>query len=96
MDFTKCGGGSAVLDVMLPASNNMNPDIFASFIYACGRYDCPTLQPNVLSREDLIDAKIHPERHKNLIVRISGLSAYFVALTPQVQDEIIARAMYEV
>ena len=94
LDFTACGGGSCVLDVKLPLSGNMTPEIFAAFIRACRQYGCPTLQPNVVSQEELLDAKQHPEKHRDLIVRICGLSAYFVALTPRVQDEIIARNMY--
>ena len=95
VDFTACGGGSCVLDVKLPLSGHMTPPLFAAFIRACGEYGCPTLQPNVVSQEDLLDARIHPEAHQDLIVRICGLSAYFVALTPQVQEEIIARTLYE-
>lgn len=94
VDFTMCGGGSAVLDVKLPLSKSMNAELFTAFIHACGSYHCPTIQPNVVSQEELLDAKLHPEKHKNLIVRICGLSAYFVALTNEVQDEIIARNMY--
>jgi len=95
VDFTACGGGSSVLDVKLPLSNHMTPQIFASFVQACGKYRCPTLQPNVVSQEDLLDARVHPEKHRQLVVRICGLSAYFVALTPQVQEEIIARNLCE-
>ena len=95
MDFTSCGGGSAVLDVKLPLSRHMTPELFASFIRACGQYHCPTIQPNVVSQEELLDAKLHPEKHQSLIVRICGLSAFFVALTPEVQDEIIARNLYQ-
>lgn len=91
MDFTACGGGSAVLDVKLPASGAFTADHFAAFARTCGQMECPTLQPNVVSPQELLDAKEHPERHKDLIVRISGLSAYFVALEDHVQDEIIAR-----
>lgn len=94
VDFTSCGGGSAVLDLKLPASGGMDEKLFAGFLRACFQCGCPTLQPNVISQEDLLDARVHPEKHKNLIVRISGLSAYFVALTPEVQDEIIARNVY--
>lgn len=94
IDFTMCGGGSAVLDVKLPLSKSMNAELFTAFIRACSNYHCPTIQPNVVSQEELLDAKVHPEKHKNLIVRICGLSAYFVALTNEVQDEIIARNMY--
>jgi len=95
VDFTVCGGGTAVIDMQLPLSSAFTPEHFASFIRACNLYQCPTIQPNVVSVDDLKDAKIHPENHKNLIVRISGLSAFFVALNPEVQDEIIARNQYQ-
>jgi formate C-acetyltransferase len=51
------------------------------------------LQPNLVSIETLRDARLHPERHRDLVVRICGLSAYFVSLTPEVQDEIVSRAV---
>ena len=41
--------------------------------------------------ETLKDAKLHPEEHANLMVRVAGYSAYFVQLTPGLQDEVIAR-----
>lgn len=41
--------------------------------------------------EDLKDAKVHPERHKDLRVRMGGLSAYFIAMAPIQQDNIIRR-----
>mgnify|MGYP000016465712 CR=1 FL=1 len=42
------------------------------------------------------DAQARPERHRDLQVRICGLSAYFVALERAVQDEMIERAQMEV
>ena len=50
-----------------------------------------TLQINVVSREELLDAKVHPEKHQNLIVRVGGFSEYFVRLSPGLQDNIIKR-----
>ena len=41
--------------------------------------------------EDLKDAKIHPENHRDLRVRMGGLSAYFIAMAPAQQDNIIRR-----
>ena len=41
--------------------------------------------------EELEDAKIHPENHKNLLVRMGGLSAHFISLAPVQQDMIIER-----
>lgn len=44
-----------------------------------------------INTEDLKDAKIHPEKHKNVRVRMGGLSAYFIAMSPVQQDNIIKR-----
>lgn len=49
------------------------------------------MQINVIDKETLIDAKKNPDKHKNLLVRVVGYSAYFVTLSPQQQDEIIDR-----
>ena len=50
-----------------------------------------TLQVNVVSREELLDAKAHPEKYPNLVVRVGGFSEYFVRLSPGLQDNIIKR-----
>ncbi len=49
------------------------------------------VQYNVVSRETLIDAQIHPEEHRDLIVRVAGYSAFFNVLSKATQDDIIAR-----
>ena len=52
------------------------------------------LQLNSVNREVLIDAQKHPERHKNLIVRVWGWSGYFCELDKDYQDHIIARTEF--
>ncbi len=94
VNFGVCGGANVVLDMILPSSEHFGEDNFAAFVKSCAMSGCVTLQPNVLSKEELIDAKAHPERHKNLFVRVCGLSVYFTALSPEVQDEIIDRNFY--
>ena len=96
IDFTACGGGNAVIDIQLPLSDNLNTDIFAALMRTCAEFGCPTIQPNAVSLDALREAKVNPQKHTNLIVRISGLSAYFTSLTPEVQDEIIERTVYHV
>ncbi len=49
------------------------------------------LSINVLSREELLDAKAHPENYKDLIVRVGGYSDYFVRLPEGLRDNVIAR-----
>jgi pyruvate formate-lyase/glycerol dehydratase family glycyl radical enzyme len=54
------------------------------------------IQFNVHSVAELLDAKVHPENWRNLMVRVGGYSAYFVDLPASLQDEIIARTMHEI
>lgn len=49
------------------------------------------VQYNIVDRATLEDAKAHPEKHKDLIVRVAGYSAFFTVLNPQTQDDIISR-----
>lgn len=49
------------------------------------------VQYNIVSRETLLDAQRHPEKHKDLIVRVAGYSAFFNVLSRATQDDIIAR-----
>ena len=49
------------------------------------------LNVNVFTKETLLDAQKHPEKHKDLIVRVAGYSAFFNILSPQTQNDIIAR-----
>ena len=54
------------------------------------------VQLNVLDTEMLKDAKLHPENYPNLLVRVSGYSAYFNDLSPAMKDEIIQRSCLNV
>ncbi len=49
------------------------------------------VQYNIVSRETLLDAKRNPEKHRDLVVRVAGYSAFFNDLAPDTQDDIIAR-----
>jgi len=49
------------------------------------------MQFNIVDTEELRDAKLHPEKHQDLMVRVAGYCALFTSLIPPVQDAIIAR-----
>lgn len=53
------------------------------------------IQFNILSYETLLDAKAHPENYPELLVRVSGYSAYFKDLNEAMKDEIITRTAYD-
>ena len=70
---------------------SMNPETFAAVFRVVCRKGMHLLQPNCISVEELRDAQVHPERHRNLFVKVCGFSARFVMLSRRWQDEIIAR-----
>jgi formate C-acetyltransferase len=49
------------------------------------------VQYNIVSRATLLEAKVHPEEYRDLVVRVAGYSAFFTTLSPDTQDDIIAR-----
>lgn len=53
------------------------------------------MQFNMISTEVLKEARRHPDQYKDLVIRVAGYSALFVALDPVVQEDIISRMQYE-
>ena len=51
------------------------------------------LQLNCLDRSELLDAMEHPERHRELVVRLYGYSARFVSLDGKMQEEFVSRSI---
>ncbi len=54
------------------------------------------VQFNIMSYDDLIKAKENPEDYPELLVRVSGYSAYFKDLNEAMKDEIITRTAYDI
>lgn len=82
-----------IVDLKLPripesAAHQLIIPIIERFISNGGS----VLQINCIDSEELKSAQKHPERHANLVVRVSGFSATFVSLPKELQDEIIARS----
>ncbi|WP_028863664.1 formate C-acetyltransferase/glycerol dehydratase family glycyl radical enzyme [Psychromonas aquimarina] len=53
------------------------------------------VQYNIVSRETLLAARENPELYRDLVVRVAGYSAFFTALSPDAQDDIIARTEHK-
>ena len=49
------------------------------------------IQYNIVDRETLIDAQEKPEEYHDLVVRVAGYSAFYTNLSPETQNDIIAR-----
>lgn len=68
-----------------------NKESFYNYLRTWRDLGIPHIQFNVVGKETLLDAQLHPERHKGLAVRVAGYSAYFIDLSRGLQDNIIAR-----
>lgn len=64
---------------------------FADLVLSYFKKGGPQLQVTVADAETLKDAKKHPERYPNLVVKVGGYSALFGDLGPDIQDDIISR-----
>jgi pyruvate-formate lyase len=97
LDLVKLTGGSVL-------NMRFNPDVlkdgpkmrkFASLI----RTFCETggylVQFNIVSTDMLREAQRHPEKYRDLLVRVATYSAYFVQLGPELQNDIIARMEFQ-
>lgn len=49
------------------------------------------IQFNIINKETLLAAQREPDKYRGLIIRIAGYSAYFVELSPDLQNDLIAR-----
>ncbi len=87
-------GGISVLDVMLPTNGNLTEELLADFLKAFTYSGGQVLQPNFVTVEQMQAAQKNPEEYKNLMVRVCGLSVYFVNLDKAFQDDMIARNRY--
>jgi trans-4-hydroxy-L-proline dehydratase len=67
----------------------------AHLIRAYFKMDGHHMQFNVVSSDELRRAQNYPDDYRDLIIRVAGYSDYFVDLTTQLQNEIIARTAHE-
>ncbi len=65
--------------------------VFVALMKVFVRNRVQELQFNFTGDKTLLDAQQNPELHRDLVVRVSGFSAYFVALSREVQDDVIRR-----
>ncbi|MHB8063225.1 MAG: pyruvate formate lyase family protein [Ruminiclostridium sp.] len=96
LDHRKFGNGM-VLDLKFHPSffkEKSHKDSFRYLIETYFKLGGMEIQINVVSNETLRNAQKTPDEYRDLIVRVSGFSAYFVELDKLLQDEIIARTEY--
>lgn len=85
---------NSVVNIILPAGKT-DLETCEAFLRSAADSAMESLQLNVVSREQLLDAQIHPEKYPDLIVRVTGFSAKFTSLSEGWQKEVLTRNFYD-
>lgn len=90
-----CWGNTAPIqleiDPML-GSTEEGVDRITSFLTTyCNDMGGTLVNINILDKDTILDANAHPERHPDLVVRVTGFSAYFSALSPDFRQLVVDR-----
>ncbi len=90
-------GGTLLNQKFTPQLLNDEDDLvkLAHLVRSYFRLDGHHIQFNVVSADLLKEAQVHPEKHRDLIVRVAGYSDYFVDCGTELQDEIIRRTEHQ-
>lgn len=94
LNYCGCRLNGNVVDYIIPGAYLKEREKFKYIIQDSIEKGIFELQLNVLDKTTLMDAKIHPEKYPNLIVRVWGYSAYFNDLPEEYKDNLINRAIY--
>lgn len=91
--YGRCPGGNVVNMKLHPSAlaGERGVSAMAALVRGCFALGGAQLQFNTTDRATLMHAMEHPEEHRDLVVRVSGFSAYFVTLDRAVQEDILAR-----
>lgn len=93
LDYTRiCNGGPITIELADSVFRDAGHSPGGDADPHLAQIGCQQLQLNTLNVQTLQDAKRHPERHRNLIVRVWGWSGYFCELAPEYQDQIVDSA----
>ena len=88
-------GALGVPVVNFNVTKNFSDDILKALILGYMKQGGIQLQITYASKEELLDAYEHPERHGNLIVRVGGYSEYFNRLSDELKRMVINRTIQD-
>lgn len=91
----KYHGGSVQNIKFSPSMFNENRTVIKSLFKTYFKRGGCHLMVTVVDKGVLEDAMEHPEKYPDLIVRVSGFSAVFVDLSPNIQQELLSRVLYD-
>jgi formate C-acetyltransferase len=97
LGFETVANGASYTPSFSPASlrDQEHREKFAALLRAYEKLGGTAMQINMVNPDMLRDAQKHPENYQNLMVRVTGYNAYFTMIGKALQDEIIARTVFD-
>jgi len=98
IDFTQFPNGGT-LDLRFdpaPFLAERGRHAFIAFLKGFVELGVMQMQISMVDTETLLDARAHPEKYPNLMVKVAGFSARFVDLSEEEKDEVIGRSLQRV
>jgi len=97
LDFTKVGGGASHIIDLHPTALRGEAGAEKLAMLLRSYFDAGGMNVGitVADEETLREAQAHPDRYRNLMVRVFGFSTQFVSLAPAIQDHVIAKTRHE-
>ena len=94
---SKCIASGEALNLKFPAvTTDKDIETLGQTVETYFKHGGLHVQFNIMSYEDLLRAKKAPDDYPDLLVRVSGYSAYFNELNEAMKDEIITRTAYNI
>jgi len=90
LDFSLVSGGGT-FDLKLDPKSLEDVEKLEALLRTYLELGGMQIQLNVVDRETLLDAQAHPEEYRDLLVRVTGYSAYFTSLGENEQEDVIGR-----
>lgn len=92
----RCPGTiSAIIEAEPQLFTDANVPVLTDILLTAAQRGLSNVQFNTVNVETLLDAQLHPEKHNNLAVRVSGFSQKFNLLDRPLQDHIIGRTKHK-
>ena len=88
------GTTSAIVEADPTLFTDRNLPLFTQILLTGAARGLSNVQFNITDAETLLDAQKHPDKHRNLAVRVSGFSQKFYLLDKRIQDHIICRTKH--
>jgi formate C-acetyltransferase len=88
-------GNTTPLQIDVDPTLVRTPEVVEALIKTHNALGGSIININVVSKEDILKAHADPSLYPDLVVRVTGYSAYFKSLSPEYRQQVVDRVLAE-